>query len=182
MARFGSSLHSAFQRAYKVPNLNGLRESGATTAGEHIMITFTMAGELTDRIMDILSSQYSSVYQNRWQQGNRTIAVFVHEEYVFRTGCMQTLTTIVESAESSGACEITAVASGAGGIFGFNWGSHTAQENSLKEFLENWIENPTLLPPRLTGDCGTCGEDARGAVLTADGKLRCRKCATVLWE
>ncbi|RDE11830.1 MAG: hypothetical protein C4K49_11130 [Candidatus Thorarchaeota archaeon] len=146
------------------------------------MIRFTMAWELKDRIIDLLSQQYSSVYQNRWQQGNHTVAIFVHEDYVFRTGCVQTLTTIVESEESSDVCKITAVASGAAGVFGLNWGSHAAQENSLKEFIEDWIEHPPRNPPRLTGFCSNCSEDARSAVLTADGKLRCRKCAMVLWE
>ncbi len=62
--------------------------------------------------------------------------MFVHEEYVFRTGSYQTLTTIVEEADIA-SCRVTIVGSGGGGgIFNISWGSQSAGERTIQKEIQ----------------------------------------------
>ena len=68
------------------------------------------------------------------------MAIFIHEEYVWRTGSYQTLTTIVESQGEFGQAMLTVVGSGGGGgICNFNWGSHSAGEDTVIRNVQNII-------------------------------------------
>lgn len=68
------------------------------------------------------------------------MAIFIHEEYVWRTGSYQSLTAIVESQGNFGQAVLTVVGSGGGGgICNFNWGSHSAGEDTLIRKVESLI-------------------------------------------
>jgi hypothetical protein len=68
------------------------------------------------------------------------MAIFIHEEYVWRTGSYQTLTTIVESHGEFGQAVLTVVGSGGGGgICNFNWGSHSAGEDTVINNVQSII-------------------------------------------
>ena len=70
------------------------------------------------------------------------MAIFIHEEYVFRTGSYQTLTTVVESKGDFGQATVTVVGSGGGGgICNFNWGSHSAGEDTVLMNIQNLIRH-----------------------------------------
>ena len=104
------------------------------------MKTFAFDGQHLNRVIDYLSYNYSAVTSrvSRTEQG--IMAVFIHEEYVWRTGSYQTLTTIVESQGEFGQAVLTVVGSGGGGgICNFNWGSHTAGEDTVIRNVQNII-------------------------------------------
>ncbi|TFG10463.1 hypothetical protein EU538_01875 [Candidatus Thorarchaeota archaeon] len=68
------------------------------------------------------------------------MGIFIHEEYVFRTGSWQTLTTLVESDRQRGDCRVTAIGSGGGdGMFNIDWGSERAGEHTIIESIQNLI-------------------------------------------
>lgn len=91
-------------------------------------------------IIDYLSRSYSKVIRRIWRTEEQTIALFIHEEYVFRTSSYQTLTTVVESSGDFGDCTVTAIGSGGGGgFFNISWGSQNAGENTIISNIEKMI-------------------------------------------
>ncbi len=100
----------------------------------------TIPGEYTQMVIDYLSSRYAKVSRKVWRIENQTIALFIHEEYVFRTSSYQTLTTVVESDGEYGQCNITATGSGGGGgFFNISWGSQNSGENTIIKNIEKMI-------------------------------------------
>jgi hypothetical protein len=70
------------------------------------------------------------------------LAVFIHEEYVFRTSSYQTLTVIIESSGNLRRATLTVIGSGGGGgICNFNWGSQTAGEDTVIRNIQNLIRH-----------------------------------------
>lgn len=89
--------------------------------------------EFDYRVHDYLEKNYSKSYSKRWTVGDTIVAVFVHEEFVFRTSSNQTITVIYESAISQQKSRITVIASGGGqGLLGMDWGSQSAAEDTLE--------------------------------------------------
>ncbi len=108
------------------------------------MKQITVPGEYTQMIIDYLTRNYSKVNRKIWGIDQQTIALFIHEEYVFRTSSYQTLTTIVESSGDFGDCTVTAIGSGGGGgLFNMSWGSQNAGENTIIKKIEKMISNYT---------------------------------------
>lgn len=68
------------------------------------------------------------------------MGLFIHEEYVFRTGSYQTISVMVEQPSVGKKCSITVVPSGGGGLFNFNWGSHGAAENTLIKIIKLLVD------------------------------------------
>ena len=92
------------------------------------------------RVIDYLSYNYSAVTRKIMQTEQGIMAIFIHEEYVFRTGTYQTLTAIVESQGDFGQATLTVVGSGGGGgICNFNWGSQSAGEDTVIRNVQNII-------------------------------------------
>jgi hypothetical protein len=108
----------------------------------HLMKQLTIPGEYTQMIVEYLSRNYSKVTRKTWRTDQQTIALFIHEEYVFRTSSYQTLTTIVESTGDFGNCTVTAIGSGGGGgLFNISWGSQDAGETTIIKNIEKMINN-----------------------------------------
>ena len=69
------------------------------------------------------------------------MAIFIHEEYIFRTSSYQILTSIVESEHGSEQATLIAVGSGGGGcICNFNWEPQSASEDTIINNVRNLIE------------------------------------------
>ena len=105
------------------------------------MKTLTFDGEHINRVIDYLSHNYSKVTRkvNHTPQG--VLAIFIHEEYVFRTGSYQSFTSIIESQGDFGQATLTVVGSGGGGgICNFNWGSQSAGEDTIIMNVRNIID------------------------------------------
>ena len=95
-----------------------------------------------ERVLEYLSYNYAAVTTkiNRSEKG--VMAIFIHEEYVFRTGTYQTLTTIVESKRNFRQATVTVVGSGGGGgICNFNWGSQSAGEDTVLRNIQDLIRH-----------------------------------------
>ena len=104
------------------------------------MKTLQFDSQHVNRVIDYLTHNYSTVTRKISSTGQGLMAVFIHEEYVFRTGSYQSLTVIVESPEDFGQATLTVVGSGGGGgICNFNWGSHSAGEDTLIRNVQNII-------------------------------------------
>ena len=104
------------------------------------MKTLQFDSQHVNRVIDYLSYNYSTVTRKISSSGQGLMAVFIHEEYVFRTGSYQSITAIVESPGSFGQATLTVVGSGGGGgICNFNWGSHSAGEDTLIRNVQNII-------------------------------------------
>jgi hypothetical protein len=102
--------------------------------------TFTFDGQYVNRVIDYLSHNYSAVTKRVSNTEQGVMAIFIHEEYVFRTGSYQTLTTIVESYGDFGQATLTVVGSGGGGgICNFNWGSQSAGEDTVIRNVQSLI-------------------------------------------
>ena len=90
------------------------------------------SNEFDDTVIRYLRSNYSKNFSKGWKYNNGTIAVFVHEEYVWRTSSNQTLVVIFEPSISVGRSRVTIIGSGGGqGLLGFDWGSQSSGENTL---------------------------------------------------
>jgi len=99
--------------------------------------------EFSETVLNFLIRNYSKVLSKRWKSGKNTVAVFVHEEYVMRTGSDQTITIIFEPSAVNRKSRITVVASGGGkGIMSIDWGSESAAENTLIKRI-NEITSPS---------------------------------------
>lgn len=96
------------------------------------MNSIEFSSEFDDTILRYLRQNYSKNYNKSWKFGNGRLAVFVHEEYVWRTSSNQTLVVVFEPSVSLGKSRITIIGSGGGeGLLGFDWGSQSAGENTL---------------------------------------------------
>jgi len=94
--------------------------------------TIEFSSEFDEAILRYLRRNYSKNYSKGWKYGNGTLAVFVHEEYVYRTSSNQTLVVVFEPSVSTGSSRVTIIASGGGkGLLGFDWGSESSGENTL---------------------------------------------------
>jgi hypothetical protein len=95
-----------------------------------------------ERVLEYLSHNYSAVLRKISRTERGVIAVFIHEEYVFRTSSYQTLTTIVESQGNLEQATVTVVGSGGGeGICNFNWGSQSAGEDTILKNIQDLIKH-----------------------------------------
>ncbi|MHA1963062.1 MAG: DUF6054 family protein [Candidatus Thorarchaeota archaeon] len=109
------------------------------------MKTFNFDGQYVNRVIDYLSHNYSGVTRKVSNTEQGVMAIFIHEEYVFRTGSYQSLTVIVESRGDFGQATLTVVGSGGGGgICNFNLGSHSAGEDTLIRNVKNIIGGHTI--------------------------------------
>ncbi|TFG32121.1 hypothetical protein EU528_04250 [Candidatus Thorarchaeota archaeon] len=96
------------------------------------MKTIEFSSEFDQKVLQYLRRNYSKIFSKGWNYNNSTLAVFVHEEYVLRTSSNQTITIIFEPTGIGGKSRITIISSGGGqGLFGFDWGSQNAAENTL---------------------------------------------------
>ncbi len=96
------------------------------------MKTIEFDSEFSETVLNFLIRNYSKVLSKRWNSGKNTIAVFVHEEYVKRTGSDQTITIVFEPSGVIRRSRITVIGSGGGkGIMGMDWGSESAAEDTL---------------------------------------------------
>ena len=87
-----------------------------------------------DRVLSLLKAQYGRVFSRVWRCNENRVGVFIHEEYVWRTSSNQTLTCIFESGRNGGRSKVTVTGSGGGqGLFGIDWGSQGAGENTVVE-------------------------------------------------
>ena len=99
--------------------------------------TIEVPREFTRKILDVLKRRYSTKFSRVWHNEVGLVGLFIHEEYVFRTGSYQTISVVVEQPSDRGKCSITVVPSGGGGgLFNFNWGSHDAAENTLIKIIK----------------------------------------------
>ena len=106
------------------------------------MRTLNFDSQYLDIVVDYLTANYSAVTRKVSHSESGVMAVFIHEEYVFRTGSYQTLTAIVESQGDYGQATITVVGSGGGGgICNFNWGSHSAGEDTVIKNIQDLIRH-----------------------------------------
>ena len=106
------------------------------------MKSFNFDNQYTNRVINYLTQNYAAVMRKVWNSEHGIMAIFIHEEYVFRTGTYQTLTTIVESREDWGQATLFAVGSGGGGgICNFNWGSQSAAEDTVIKNVRDLIEH-----------------------------------------
>ncbi|MGD9381335.1 MAG: hypothetical protein PVI03_02725 [Candidatus Thorarchaeota archaeon] len=126
------------------------------------------------KILDFLSRNYSRVVKKEWREGDKIFAVFVHEEYVFRTSSNQTITTLVEYDKliEKGLCTI--VASGSGeGIFQWDFGSGSAGEKTVRSKIENIIRTDEMRD-RLY--CFNCDKWDDYDVESGQTEVTCRIC------
>lgn len=101
------------------------------------MKTIEVPREFTRKILDVLKRRYSTKFSRVWHNEVGLVGLFIHDEYVFRTGSYQTISVIVEQLSDTRKCAITVVASGGGGgWFNINWGSHGAAENTLIKIIK----------------------------------------------
>ena len=91
-------------------------------------------------VIEYLTANYSAVTRKISRGDQNMMAIFIHEEYVFRTGSYQTLTAIVEVRGNIEQAVLTVVGSGGGGgICNFNWGSQRAGEDTVIRNVERLI-------------------------------------------
>jgi len=91
-------------------------------------------------VIEYLTANYSAVTRKISGGSQNMMAIFIHEEYVFRTGSYQTLTAIVEVQGNLEQAVLTVVGSGGGGgICNFNWGSQRAGEDTLIKNVERLV-------------------------------------------
>lgn len=106
------------------------------------MKTLNFDSQYLDRVIEYLSYNYASVTKKVSRSEQGVIAIFIHEEYVFRTGSYQSLTAIVESQGDFEQATVTVVGSGGGGgICNFNWGSQSAGEDTVLKNIEDLIRH-----------------------------------------
>jgi hypothetical protein len=105
------------------------------------MKSIQLASYYLDEVIKYLGYAYGSKVRKVWTCEDSTVAIFVHEEYVFRTSSYQTLTSIVEGDRNAGTFTLTVVGSGGGsGIFNISWGSQNAGENTIIKNVQKIIE------------------------------------------
>ena len=96
------------------------------------MKTIEFDNEFNEEVLNFLRNNYSKRFGRRWSLGNNTIAVFVHDEYVMRTSSSQSITVVFEPGSRQSTSRVTVIGSGGGeGLFGMDWGSESAAENTL---------------------------------------------------
>jgi DNA-directed RNA polymerase subunit RPC12/RpoP len=131
-----------------------------------------------DSLLSFLRQNYSGVLQRIWQEGSKTLAVFIHEEYVWRTSSNQTITVILEYDAQDGRCKLVVVASGGrSGLLQLDWGSQGSAESTFMKAVEQFKRNMSKVQIR----CSACGQTYSYPPLTQRmGILRCQNCGHVL--
>jgi hypothetical protein len=122
------------------------------------------------RILEGMTSYYSSVYHDIVIIGNQVIAgIIVKDE------SPHTVTTFLRIGNTSSLYDITIVASG-GNKSLLRPRELSKLEAATKDFIESFLE---FSKKRDTMDwpCSNCGESYAYPVLSADGRYRCPKCA-----
>jgi hypothetical protein len=93
--------------------------------------------EFDETVLHFLRKNYSKNFSKGWRYGRGTIAIFVHEEYVWRTSSNQTITVVFEPTDMNERSKVTILSSGGGsGFLGFDWGSESAAENTLAKKIK----------------------------------------------
>jgi len=131
-----------------------------------------------DSLLRFLQQNYSKVLQRIWQEGSKTLAVFIHEEFVWRTSSNQTITVILEYDAQEGRCKLAVVASGGrSGVLQFDWGSQGSAESTFIKAVEQFRNNMHSVKIR----CSACGVTySYPPVTQRTGKLRCQNCGHVI--
>jgi ribosomal protein S27E len=141
---------------------------------ENVMQTVALERVRIRKVLDFLSRNYSRVYRKEWREGNKILAIFIHQEYVLRTSSDQTLVTIVEYNQSNERGLCTVVASGGGkGLFGFDWGSGTDGERTVSSKVENLIRTDEM---RSRLYCHNCNNWQDYEVSRGQTEVICRTC------
>ncbi|MHA1851549.1 MAG: DUF6054 family protein [Candidatus Thorarchaeota archaeon] len=100
------------------------------------MRSIKFSSEFDESILRYLRRNYSKNFSNGWNYGNGTLAVFVHEEYVWRTSSNQTIVVIFKPVRNLRS-KITVICSGGRkGLLKFDWGSQSAAEKTLVKKIE----------------------------------------------
>ncbi len=101
------------------------------------MKTIEVPREFMRKILDVLKRRYSTKFSRVWRNEGGIVALFIHEEFVYRTISYQTISVVVEQQSDREKCSIAVVASGGGGgMFNINWGSHDAAEITLINIIK----------------------------------------------
>ncbi|MFW9967466.1 MAG: hypothetical protein ACFFEA_09965 [Candidatus Thorarchaeota archaeon] len=118
------------------------------------MQTVTLDNVRIESILEFLSRNYSRVLKKEWREGDKIYAVYVHEEFVVRTSSDQTLTTVIEYDQSAerGLCTIVG-SGGRQGLFGFDWGSQSDGERTVKAGIVALIEKDEMRGKRYCFNC-----------------------------
>jgi hypothetical protein len=104
------------------------------------MKTIEVPREFMRKILDVLKRRYSTKFSRVWRNEGGIVALFIHEEFVYRTTSYQTISVVVEQQSDREKCSIAVVASGGGGgMFNINWGSHDAAENTLINIIKHIV-------------------------------------------
>lgn len=123
--------------------------------------------DVTD-LLDFLKQDYSDVFYRVWHEGTRILAVFIHEEYVWRTGSDQTTTVLVEHDEQDGRCRLTVVASG---------GRSSATESTFLAAIDRFQKGLNAVRIR----CSICGAThAYEPYRLKSGKAICQNCGHLI--
>ncbi|MHA2021949.1 MAG: hypothetical protein ACW96N_09560 [Candidatus Thorarchaeota archaeon] len=135
------------------------------------MLSFTIESDNLEKVLDGMTSYYSSMYHDFVLIGNQVIAGIIVKEQA-----PHTITTILRIGEDPSLYNVTIVASGG------NWNLFRQRELSqleiaTKDFIENHVK---FFKKRDAMDwpCSNCGESYSYPALSADGRYRCPKCAS----
>jgi hypothetical protein len=60
------------------------------------MKTIEIPREFIGKILDVLKRRYSTKFSRVWHNEVGLVALFIHDEYVFRTSSYQTISVVVE--------------------------------------------------------------------------------------
>jgi hypothetical protein len=125
-------------------------------------------------LLNFLKQNYSGVFNRVWREGTKTLAVFIHEEFVLRTSSNQTITVLVEYDEPDGHCRLTVVASGGRtGMLQLDWGSQSAAESTFLSAMDRFQSGLNAVRIR----CSTCGATyAYEPDRLKSGKAKCQNC------
>jgi hypothetical protein len=125
-------------------------------------------------LLNFLKQNYSDVFYRVWREGTKTLAVFIHEQYVRRTHGDQTTTVLVEHDGQNGHCRLTVVASGArSGLLQLDWGSQNAAESAFLSAMDRYQKGLNSVRIR----CSICGATyIYEPYLLRSGKAICQNC------
>jgi hypothetical protein len=138
------------------------------------MQTVALDNVRIEKILDFLSRNYSRVIKKEWREGDKVRAVYLHQEFVLRTSSNQTIAVLVEYDKSVGKGMCTIVGSGGGkGLFGFDWGSESAGERTVRNRIENLIKADEKRGRRY---CFNCDNWDDYEVKRGQTKVICKTC------
>lgn len=106
------------------------------------MKTIEFDSKFDDNALNFLRKNYGKRFARRWIVGKKTIAVFVHDEFVLRTSSNQSITVIFEPGRNEGTSRVTVIASGGGdGLMEIDWDSESAAENTFMKQIQEITRN-----------------------------------------